>query len=240
MLEADGIVFASPECNYGPSGVLKNAIDWLSRMTAQPFAAKPTAMFGASGGVLGTARAQYQLRQIMVFLDGRPINKPEVMIGGAANRFAEGKLTDEATGSCSPISARRWRSPSGRPGRRQASSEALLRPQAEDIGDQVILVARAELEIGHAAVGCRHGALEHRRGRLLAGRERGEGWQAVRPARRRRAAHDMAVGAPALGQRLAAQNILRGGHSGQHEHRARKCQFGENPGDFHDPSMERL
>jgi chromate reductase len=98
MLEADGIVFACPEYNYGPSGVLKNAIDWLSRMTPQPFAAKPVAMFGASGGVLGTARAQYQLRQILIFLDGRPVNKPEVMIGGAANRFADGKLTDEATG----------------------------------------------------------------------------------------------------------------------------------------------
>ena len=98
MLEADGIVLVTPEYNYGPSGVLKNAIDWLSRMTPQPFAAKPIAMFGASGGVLGTARAQYQLRQIMVFLDGRPVNKPEVMIGAAQNRFADGKLTDEATG----------------------------------------------------------------------------------------------------------------------------------------------
>jgi len=98
MIEADGLVLVTPEYNYGPSGVLKNAIDWLSRMTPQPFAAKPIAMFGASGGVLGTARAQYQLRQIMVFLDGRPVNKPEVMIGGAQNRFVDGKLTDEATG----------------------------------------------------------------------------------------------------------------------------------------------
>jgi chromate reductase len=98
MLEADGVVLVTPEYNYGPSGVLKNAIDWLSRMTPQPFAAKPIAMFGASGGVLGTARAQYQLRQIMVFLDGRPVNKPEVMIGAAQTRFADGKLTDEATG----------------------------------------------------------------------------------------------------------------------------------------------
>ena len=53
MVEGDGIVLASPEYNYGPSGVLKNAIDWLSRMTPQPFAAKPVAIFGASGGVLG-------------------------------------------------------------------------------------------------------------------------------------------------------------------------------------------
>jgi len=98
IVEADGLVLVSPEYNYGPSGVLKNAIDWLSRMTPQPFAAKPIAMFGASGGVLGTARAQYQLRQIMVFLDGRPVNKPEVMIGAAQTRFADGKLTDEATG----------------------------------------------------------------------------------------------------------------------------------------------
>jgi chromate reductase len=98
MLEADGLVLVTPEYNYGVSGVLKNAIDWLSRLTPQPFAAKPIAMFGASGGVLGTARAQYQLRQMLVFLDGRPVNKPEVMIGQAQSRFADGKLTDETTG----------------------------------------------------------------------------------------------------------------------------------------------
>jgi chromate reductase len=98
MLEADGIVLVTPEYNYGPSGVLKNAIDWLSRTTPQPFAAKPIAIFGAAGGVLGSARAQYQLRQILVFLDGRPVNKPEVMIGQAQNRFVDGKLTDEASG----------------------------------------------------------------------------------------------------------------------------------------------
>jgi chromate reductase len=98
MLAADGIVLATPEYNYGTSGVLKNAIDWLSRTTPQPFAAKPIAIFGASGGVLGTARAQYQLRQALIFLDGRPVNKPEVMIGQAQNRFTDGKLTDEPTG----------------------------------------------------------------------------------------------------------------------------------------------
>jgi chromate reductase len=95
MLAADGIVFATPEYNYSVSGVLKNAIDWLSRMTPQPFAAKPIAMFGAAGGPLGTARAQYHLRQMMVFLDGRPVNKPEVMIGQAHTKFVDGKFTDE-------------------------------------------------------------------------------------------------------------------------------------------------
>jgi chromate reductase, NAD(P)H dehydrogenase (quinone) len=96
MLEADGIVLVSPEYNYGPSGVLKNAIDWLSRMTPQPFAGKPMAVFGASGGPLGTARSQYHLRQMMIFLDGRFVNKPEVMIGAAPSKFADGKFTDEA------------------------------------------------------------------------------------------------------------------------------------------------
>ncbi len=98
MLEADGIVIVTPEYNYGISGVLKNAIDWLSRTTPQPFAAKPIALFGASMGVLGTARAQYQLRQTLVFLDGRPLNKPEVMIAQAQTKFADGKLGDETTG----------------------------------------------------------------------------------------------------------------------------------------------
>jgi chromate reductase len=95
MLAADGIVFACPEYNYSVSGVLKNAIDWLSRLTPQPFAAKPIAMFGAAGGPLGSARAQYHLRQMMVFLDGRPVNKPEVMIGAAQTKFVDGKFTDE-------------------------------------------------------------------------------------------------------------------------------------------------
>jgi chromate reductase len=99
ILAADGVVFVSPEYNYSVSGVLKNAIDWLSRMTPQPFAGKPMAVLGASGGILGTARMQYHLRQIMVFLDGRMVNKPEVMIGQAQNKFgADGALTDEATG----------------------------------------------------------------------------------------------------------------------------------------------
>jgi chromate reductase len=98
MLAADGIVLVTPEYNYGVSGVLKNAIDWLSRTTPQPFAAKPVAIFGAAGGLLGTARAQYQLRQMLIFLDGRPVNKPEVMIGQAQNKFVDGKLTDEAAG----------------------------------------------------------------------------------------------------------------------------------------------
>src|SRR5258706_3338547 len=98
MLAADGIVFASPEYNYSVSGVLKNAIDWLSRVTPQPFAGKPVAVFGASGGPLGTARAQYHLRQMMVFLHGPVVNKPAVIISAAQTTFVDGKI-DDAAGS---------------------------------------------------------------------------------------------------------------------------------------------
>ena len=95
---ADGLLFATPEYNYSVSGVLKNTIDWISRLKDQPFAGKPAAICGASAGLLGTARAQYHLRQIGVYLDLRFINKPEVMVGIAQERFdAEGKLTHEPT-----------------------------------------------------------------------------------------------------------------------------------------------
>ena len=95
---ADAILIASPEYNYSTSGVLKNTIDWLSRVPQQPFAGKPVAMIGASMSLLGAARAQYHLRQAFVFLDALPVNKPEVFIAQAQNRFdAEGRLTDELT-----------------------------------------------------------------------------------------------------------------------------------------------
>jgi chromate reductase len=95
---ADGLLISTPEYNYSVSGVLKNAIDWVSRLPEQPFAGKTTAIMGASMGPIGTARAQYHLRQIGVFLDFRFLNKPEVMIGAAHERFdGSGKLLHEPT-----------------------------------------------------------------------------------------------------------------------------------------------
>ncbi|MGE0258426.1 MAG: NADPH-dependent FMN reductase [Alphaproteobacteria bacterium] len=95
---ADALLFACPEYNYSMTGVLKNAIDWASRPPDQPFAGKPCAIMGASIGMIATARAQYDLRRSCVFLDMHPLNRPEVMIGQAQNRFdADGNLTDEAT-----------------------------------------------------------------------------------------------------------------------------------------------
>lgn len=92
---ANAILFVSPEYNYSIPGALKNAIDWLSRMSPQPFSGKAVAMMGTSPGAIGTARMQYHLRQVMVFLDAHPLNKPEVMIGAYEGKFTDGKLSDE-------------------------------------------------------------------------------------------------------------------------------------------------
>src|SRR5580698_4372546 len=69
---ADAILFVTPEYNYSFSGVLKNAIDWVSRPPDQPFAGKPAAIMGATPSTLGTARAQYHLRQVCVYLNMFP------------------------------------------------------------------------------------------------------------------------------------------------------------------------
>ena len=97
--EADAILFVTPEYNYSIPGVLKNAIDWASRPYGDSaWTDKPAAIMGASVGTLGTARAQYHLRQVFVFLNVHTINQPEVMIGNAAQNFdAEGNLTNEST-----------------------------------------------------------------------------------------------------------------------------------------------
>jgi chromate reductase len=97
--EADAILIVTPEYNYSIPGVLKNAIDWASRPYGDSaWSGKPVAIMGASIGTIGTARAQYHLRQVFVFLNMFPVNQPEVMIGNASERFdAGGNLTDETT-----------------------------------------------------------------------------------------------------------------------------------------------
>lgn len=92
---ADAIVFGCPEYNYSIPGVLKNGIDWLSRHPKKPFAKKTVAIMGASPGRLGSARAQYHLRQVGVFLDLRILNRPEIMLSEAHRKFDEqGNLND--------------------------------------------------------------------------------------------------------------------------------------------------
>lgn len=96
---ADAVLLVTPEYNYSIPGVLKNAIDWASRPYGDSaWAGKCVAVMGASIGALGSARAQYHLRQTFVFLGMYAVNQPEVMISNAAQRFDEnGNLTDEQT-----------------------------------------------------------------------------------------------------------------------------------------------
>jgi chromate reductase len=93
---ADAILFVTPEYNYSIPGVLKNAIDWASRPYGDSaWSGKPVAIMGASGGNIGTARAQYHLRQTFVFLDMDAVNQPEVMLNATKSLDEKGNLTDD-------------------------------------------------------------------------------------------------------------------------------------------------
>lgn len=99
--EADALLIVTPEYNAGIPGPLKNALDWLSRKTsdgAAPIGGKPVAILGASPGMLGTARAQSQLRLILQNLSLPVLPGPNVFVGNAASRLTEdGTITDETT-----------------------------------------------------------------------------------------------------------------------------------------------
>lgn len=99
ILAADAILFATPEYNYSLPGGLKNAIDWASRPYGESaWTGKPAAIMGTSVSAMGTARAQYHLRQILVTLNMPTVAQPEVMIGNAQEWFDKnGKLADEQT-----------------------------------------------------------------------------------------------------------------------------------------------
>jgi chromate reductase, NAD(P)H dehydrogenase (quinone) len=96
---SDAILFATPEYNYSVPGVLKNAIDWASRPGGDnAWEGKPVAIMSASIGMIGGARAQYHLRQMFVYLNMYPLNRPEVIIPDAADKFdSAGNLTDQHT-----------------------------------------------------------------------------------------------------------------------------------------------
>ncbi len=86
--EADALVLACPEYNYSIAPALKNALDWVSKEPDTPLDGLPVAIMGAGGG-MGTARAQYHLRQVCVYLNLRPLNKPEVFSNAFSQSFDE-------------------------------------------------------------------------------------------------------------------------------------------------------
>jgi len=98
---ADGVIIATPEYNRSIPGPLKNAVDWVSRPYGDnAFAGKPVLVVGASGGAIGTALAQYALKQSLLYLDARVMGQPEFMLGGFPAKFdADGNLADEDTGA---------------------------------------------------------------------------------------------------------------------------------------------
>ncbi len=100
---ADGVLICSPEYNWSIPGVLKNAIDWISRLKPQPFVGKPIALQSASGGLLGGSRMQYHLRQSLTSLDALMFGKPEVVVTFAAQKFDAASLELKDSGAIDMI-----------------------------------------------------------------------------------------------------------------------------------------
>jgi chromate reductase len=95
---SDAVIIVTPEYNYSIPGVLKNAIDFLSRSPKKPFEMKAVGIMGSSPGMLGSARAQYHLRQVMVYLNAYVMNRPEVFISQVNTKFNQtGELIDDKT-----------------------------------------------------------------------------------------------------------------------------------------------
>lgn len=94
--QSDALLLACPEYNYSLAPALKNALDWASREPDNRLlAGKPVAILGSGGG-MGTSRAQYHLRQVCVFLDLHPLNKPEIFTNAFTGSFDdEGNLVNE-------------------------------------------------------------------------------------------------------------------------------------------------
>lgn len=95
--EADAVLLVTPEYNYGVPGGLKNAIDWGSRPYGKSaWDGKPVAIMGVSVGMLGTARCQWQLRQVLHGAGAIPLMWPEIYVADATKKFdAQGNFTDE-------------------------------------------------------------------------------------------------------------------------------------------------
>ena len=93
---ADAVMISSPEYNKGPSGVLKNALDWVSRTKLAPWKGKPVAVMTAAAGRAGGERAQMVLRGFMVPFQPCILQGPEVHLADSGNQFDEnGRLTSE-------------------------------------------------------------------------------------------------------------------------------------------------
>lgn len=92
---ADAVVISGPEYNKGLSGVLKNALDWVSRTEGNPWAGKPVAVMSAAAGRAGGERTQVMLRNCLTAFNPRLLQGPEVMIAAPSGAFDDdGRLSD--------------------------------------------------------------------------------------------------------------------------------------------------
>lgn len=100
IAEADAVIICTPEFNWSMPGVLKNALDWLSRVD-RPLVGKPILPMGVSQGGLGTVRAQLHLREVLASMGIQAKILPpagnEILIGGAGQKFENGELAHEVT-----------------------------------------------------------------------------------------------------------------------------------------------
>jgi chromate reductase len=96
IADADAVLIATPEYNKGPSGALKNALDWISRSKVKPWGGKPVAIMSATAGRAGGERAQVVLRGFMVPFRPRILQGPEIHVAASYEAFdAQGQLTGE-------------------------------------------------------------------------------------------------------------------------------------------------
>jgi chromate reductase len=101
VAQADALLLACPEYNGGITGVLKNAIDWISRpgiaRSSAPLAGKRACIVGASPGATGTVRAQDQLRLVLRRAGAVVEPQGEVLVFQAHTKIADDRLADERT-----------------------------------------------------------------------------------------------------------------------------------------------
>ncbi|WP_294611070.1 NADPH-dependent FMN reductase [uncultured Roseovarius sp.] len=96
--DADAVVISAPEYNKGITGVLKNALDWISRVEGAAFKDKPTVVVSAAAGRTGGETAQFMTLSCLTQLQARLLPGTAVLIAGAMNAFDEnGKLKDETS-----------------------------------------------------------------------------------------------------------------------------------------------
>lgn len=96
IAQADAVIISTPEYNKGPSGVLKNALDWVSRTQGNPWADKPVAVMSAAAGRAGGERAQMILRACMVPFQPRILQGPEIHLANSSNEFDDqGRLRSD-------------------------------------------------------------------------------------------------------------------------------------------------